>query len=96
LLRISNVDGDLGGTKVRQGGSGVVRIINPLYRLWLTTLPTGGSDGSGGLCSVRVSGQMSDKKRKARKGTHINGRESRRQGCGQGQQESSGTHCRGE
>ena len=56
LLRISNVDRDLAGTEVRQRRSRVVWIINPFYRLLITALPTGGSDGGGCLRSARLAG----------------------------------------
>lgn len=56
LLRVSNVDGDLAGTEVGQGRSRDVWIVDPLYRLWLTGLPTGGSDRGSGLHSAQVSG----------------------------------------
>jgi len=53
LLRVSNINGDLGGTKVLQGGSRIVGILNPLNSLFLTGCPRGGGNGGGGLRSFR-------------------------------------------
>ena len=55
LLRVSNVDGDLAGTKVLQGRSRIVGVFNPLNSLGLTGLPRGGGGGGGGLYFSCVS-----------------------------------------
>jgi hypothetical protein len=55
LLRVSNIDGDLGGTEVLQGGSRIVGILNPLDRLLLTGWPRGSGSGGGSLHSFGVS-----------------------------------------
>jgi len=64
LLRVSDINGDLGGTKVLQGRSGVVGIFDPLNSLILTSLPRGGSNGRGGLRSFGVSDWLVARKRK--------------------------------
>ena len=95
LLRVSDVDGDLGGAKVLQGRSRNVGIFNPLNGLLLTGLPRGGRNWRGGLHFVRgqrVELGVVGKREK----THVNGGESRGQGSSQSQQESSGTHYEGE
>ena len=53
MLRVSDVDRDLGGTKVLQGRSRLVGILNPLNSLFLTALPRGGGNWGSGLHFVR-------------------------------------------
>ena len=53
LLRVSNVDGDLAGTKVLQGRSRVVGIFDPLKGLLLTGWPRGAGSRGSGLYFVR-------------------------------------------
>ena len=53
LLRVSDVDGDLGRTKVLQGRSRLVGILNPLNTLLLTGLPRGGCNWRSSLHFVR-------------------------------------------
>ena len=55
LLRVPDVDGDLGGSEVLQGRSGIVGILNPLNVLRLTGRPRGGGSGGGGLHLLHVS-----------------------------------------
>ena len=55
LLRVSDVDRDLSGTKVLQGRSRLVGILNPLNSLVLTSLPRGSGNRSSGLDSARVN-----------------------------------------
>ena len=64
LLRVSDVNGDLGGTEVLQGRSGVVGIFNPLNSLFLTSWPRGGGNGRGSLCLFGVSDWPAPRKRK--------------------------------
>jgi hypothetical protein len=53
LLSVSDVDRDLGGTKVLQGRGRVVGILNPLNNLLLTGWPRSGGNRSGCLHFVR-------------------------------------------
>ena len=53
LLRVSDVDRDLSGTKVLQGRSRLVGILDPLNSLVLTSLPRGSGNRSSGLDSAR-------------------------------------------
>jgi len=55
LLRVSDVNGDLAGTKVLQGRSRVVGVFDPLNSLFLTGWPRGGGNGRGGLRLFVVS-----------------------------------------
>ena len=69
LLRVSDVDGDLGGTKVLQGRGGIVGVFYPLDSLRLPGLPRGGSGRGGGLHSFGV-GELVGRGEKARKNSH--------------------------
>jgi len=64
LLRVSDVNGDLGGTKVLQGRGGVVGIFDPLNSLFLAGRPRGGGNGGGGLRLFGVSNSLAPRKRK--------------------------------
>ena len=64
LLRISNVDGNLGGTKVLQGGGRGVGVLNPRDGLFLTRWPRGGGNWGGGLRSFAVSDCLCARERK--------------------------------
>ena len=93
MLRVSDVNGDLAGTEVLQGRSGVVGILNPLNSLFLTGRPRGGGDGGGGLHLFGVNDWLTPRKRKEK--THEDGGKSRGQDGGQSQEESGDTHRRG-
>ena len=64
LLRVSNVDGNLGGTKVLQGGSRGVGVLNPRDSLFLTRWPRGGGNWGGGLRLFAVSDCLCARERK--------------------------------
>jgi len=70
LLRVSNVDGDLAGTKVLQGRSRIVGVFDPLNGLWLTSLPRGGGGGGGGVDGGKSRGQDGGQSQEQSSGTH--------------------------
>jgi len=73
LLRVSDVDGDLGGTKVLQRRSRIVGIFNPLNSLLLTGWPRGSGSGGGCEDGGESRGQGGGQSQQESDGTHYGG-----------------------
>jgi len=73
LLRVSDVDRDLGGTKVLQGRGRLVGILDPLNTLLLTGLPRGGGNRRSGVNGCESRGQDGGQSQQESDGAHCKG-----------------------